>query len=372
MNIVFIADIHFGAIDSAKLFKNLNDEFLKKVHDYCNESKRVINLLVIGGDLFDRKLSLNSSDSKYLMYFLNELYTSSFIEKVVILKGTQSHDYNQLDNFTHMYSDKFNIINTITEDRVEDMKILYVPEEIIEEDMEEYYKSFHNKEYDYIFGHGTFQHIAFASKNTIEYTAYKKVPVFPSDFWKAKHGVYFGHIHKHDEYKGKYNVNYVGSFSRWKHGEEDDKGFYIINSDNNIENDFIVNEKAPLYITENIDKIIDSNRTIDEKVEKIIKVKNNNNIYRLRLFAENFTKEEDFNILKEYFMNHDLGITLFKKEDDKQELLEEQVSEEIKKLNYIFDENNSLENIVSEYIKSKFDIDISPKTVKSYLNESEV
>ena len=58
---VHIGDIHFGAFDSERLYKELKYEFIKKI-------KRLprIDLLSINGDLFDRDLSMNTNHAYYL------------------------------------------------------------------------------------------------------------------------------------------------------------------------------------------------------------------------------------------------------------------------------------------------------------------
>ena len=93
---VHIGDIHFGAFDSERLYKELKYEFIKKI-------KRLprIDLLSINGDLFDRDLSMNTNHAYYLMRFLDDLYKlarKGFIDKIRIIKGTKSHDHDQLDS----------------------------------------------------------------------------------------------------------------------------------------------------------------------------------------------------------------------------------------------------------------------------------
>ena len=63
----------------------------------------------------------------------------------------------------------------------------------------------------------------------------------------CKGDVFFGHYHIHS---GSDNVHYIGSYSRWQQGEEEDKGFYTFSKDKNkYKKKFIINHDARTYKT---------------------------------------------------------------------------------------------------------------------------
>ena len=218
---VYIADIHFGSkLPSKTLYEHLEEKFIS----YLCENVKEIDYIVIAGDTLDSKVSLNGDDGKYAIMFFNFLDNFSYSEHipVYVLKGTKTHDYNQLDSFFDktLVNPYFHIINTVTvEEILPNFNVLFLPEEYME-DQDAYYKEYKKKSntYDMIIGHGTWDVFAFENQITESERNIKGSPVFKYKEWENRvHGnIIFGHINVHNVHK---KLIYPGSFYRWCFGE---------------------------------------------------------------------------------------------------------------------------------------------------------
>lgn len=255
----FIADIHFGSSDPERLYNELKVNFLNVL-----KGKR-IDLVVLGGDTFHNVISMNTITSRYVLLFMEKLLKickKNGIKHIRVIQGTMSHDNNQLNVFKMYENDPdidFKIVLTLTEeDLPEGIRILYVPEEyLLNSNHKNYYDEYLNckKRYDMILGHGTFKESHFAMKNQESEIGMSSAPVFDSKYFvSACSGpIYFGHIHK--KLTIREHIHYPGSFSRFCHGEENDKGWFLSVYDKNTSkyvHEFIVNNLAPKYITKEI------------------------------------------------------------------------------------------------------------------------
>ena len=256
-NGVIISDIHFGATDPSELKKELSDVFLK----YLSEMKK-IDFIIIDGDYFDHKLYLNDKVSDYAISFMNTLVKISQIHScpIRIVYGTESHEVNQYTVFNDYENNPeidFKIIRTVSdEELLQNMNVLYLPEEYVLSKKEHYGKYLNgNKKYDYIFGHGVIQEVmteACRNSNNEKKNERKKVPTFKSNELEniCDGRVYFGHYHINTNMNDK--VFYVGSYSRWIHGESEPKGFYHVKFDpdkKQYTQTFIENYLAKKYVT---------------------------------------------------------------------------------------------------------------------------
>lgn len=255
----FIADIHFGVKDSERLYNELTTNFLNVL-----KNKR-IDLVVIGGDTFHNVVSMNTVTSRYVLLFMKKLIRickKNDIKYIRVIQGTMSHDNNQLNVFKMYENDPeldFKLVMTLTEETFlqEKMKVLYVPEEyLLSSKHEEYYGNYlyKRKYYDMIFGHGMFNEAMYIPKQESEIDM-SSAPIFDSKvFISACNGpIYFGHIHRRMTIRD--HIHYPGSFSRFSHNEEADKGWYLNVYDTETSkyiHEFIINDLAPKYITKEI------------------------------------------------------------------------------------------------------------------------
>lgn len=377
--VAFIADIHFGALKSETLYNELQERFLKEI------DMRRIDMLVFGGDLFHNIITMNYSTSHYVLLFMEkviDLCKRNNIKYIRILQGTMSHDNNQLNNF-HIFENKtdvdFKIILTVQKEILaEGIKILYVPEEYIT-DMDSYYSEYLNerteKYYDFIFGHGMFKEVAFIAKNQESEVTMSKAPIFDSKWMMSmcKGPIYFGHIHTRTSIK---HIHYPGSFSRFRHGEEDPKGFYIIaynTSNGKYAHEFIENNLAQEYVT--ITAIIDDeNRSslepsttsaiIDEALKqhdfikfKLVINSNADTSYLLTYLNEKYSKSPRVKIdVKNNFE--------FKQE----QLVDQTVQKIYDKYDFVFDKGLKHEEKIQKFIKVKNEKEVPIDIIKEMLN----
>lgn len=225
MKIAFCADIHIN-----------DDTFIDEIMNCFETMISMSDMIVIGGDLMDCK-SYASSDAIQQLLRLFDFITPQIRgggRKLRIIYGTQSHDsYPQLQilkPYTKLMDCK--IINHAQEEIINGTKFLFIPEEIIQ-DKTVYYKDtlFSGKQYDYIFGHGVIAEgmsMVKESDNKI-----KSVPIFKTMELKqaVKYHCCFGHYHRRWESD---NIAYVGSLSRFHHGEPEQKGWYLLDGKQRI------------------------------------------------------------------------------------------------------------------------------------------
>ena len=245
ITIAEIADIHFGASSSMtiKLYENLIKNFINKLKE-C-----VPDIIAVCGDLFDQKLALTTDESTYASLFIHKLKETFPNTLIILVQGTKSHDLNQLDSFKGLISDKFRIYTTVTEDYYKGFRFLVIPEEYYPDKSvyDKYFKT--SEKYDWCFFHGLF---SFAGSYALQTgNKFNKICFTVEDFKDCVLGkVVGGHIHDPIE---SGNVQYCGSFERWKHGEEKPKGFRIHKYDEKtkkvILDEFIENVDAQKYIT---------------------------------------------------------------------------------------------------------------------------
>lgn len=272
LKVCVISDIHLGRGNSNDILNELYEKFIPVL----NED---LDLLVIAGDYFDRVLRLNENASKIAFQLMDNIVSLSktYNFKIRIIKGTKSHDFNQLDHFKKYDTgkDDFAIIeNVVVEEfnlpnNEENINILYLPEEYV--DSLDYYNDYFNVDfkYDLAFFHGT-----------MDFAGYTKfidnksgAPTFNSkQLSNLVYGpIVGGHIHIADSSN---NVYYTGSFSRTRFGEEQDKGFIVYEYDTNLKTydlKFIKNDLAPTYVTVNLEDVYDKvgGSNLDEAINNI-------------------------------------------------------------------------------------------------------
>ena len=260
MRLVNISDIHIGKKDDMRLKEELEIFF-----DYLKDTED-IDMITISGDLFDRVLTANEYGTTLALEFIQRLIDLYIPEiDIRIIKGTRSHDFNQLDIlkvFKEKAGSHFKIIEKNEVEVFNGYKILYLPEEY-PTDYDDFYKEnllgVEDKVYDFIIGHGMIDFIAFTgyeddSENRVHGTPTHKA----DDLIRVTKGpIIFGHIHEKQEYKDK--IYYTGSYSRYSFDTPSEKGFMVFDIDDDdpskFKMTFIENTKAPTYAVLDIDKL---------------------------------------------------------------------------------------------------------------------
>ena len=382
---LLLADIHIKAQDYQQTYKEYKflEKYLEnKKYDYC----------IILGDFFDRKI-YSYEDYIELAYMYMALLIKH-CEKVRVVYGTKSHENDQYEIFNFLEDHimyklipdcqkiDFKVIKTVqSEELFPDLNVLYLPEEYIL-DKREYYKDYFDKKYDYVFGHGVIQEVMsnavrHIDKKIDKLKVRKKPAVFTTSELKeiCKGQVYFGHYHIHTNISDK--VFYVGSFCRFCHGEEEQKGFYEITKDKKYSNSFIENTEAKKYVTIKYgykDRIFSDEEKLLETIKSIPKKKELAGIDELRVIfniPENYEKSEFLiNLLNERFkFMEDIKIEVVNGYVElKKQANKEQIKEVFDKYDIIFDKNESDENKIAFFIKEKNGKDIPGVTIKKYLS----
>lgn len=258
--IVTIADIHWGAISPSRLYSELLYflEFLRT----CPEELKP-DLVVIAGDLFNDKLSLNSESANKAFQFISELIfiCDNRHIKIRIFQGTIFHDNKQLRVLENQIGNipdvKIFMENTL-EETLPGLHCLYCPDETI--NIKDYYNKYINNlipenPINIGFFHGSFDVIL--PDIVLQETEIESIEnvVFEYDkFSKLINGpIISGHFHNRSNYNHLY---YVGSYSRWAFNEDDPKGFlYTIYDTDTCEYfcKWIDNPYAETYLTYIVD-----------------------------------------------------------------------------------------------------------------------
>lgn len=248
--IAAISDIHWGVIDP-----NLQMRYLEFFREFLYLHGNDIDLLVILGDYFDSKLSLNSSQAlisnEWFHSILDLCEKNSIVLRLV--QGTNSHDNDQLEVFSPLENDFFKIIfSTTVEETLPDLTCVYCPDELLQTSIyEDTYLDEILQRKDIGFFHGSFDVVygrLLESKPTI---LDKNNVVFRYELWnKTINGpMIAGHWHDGKTYDDLY---YCGSPFRYAFDEEEPKGFLLIQYDTESKEygvGRILNPISPEYIT---------------------------------------------------------------------------------------------------------------------------
>ena len=327
IKVVIISDIHFGKKDPKTTYDMLKQVFMK----YCIESKP--DLIVIAGDLFDKRFGLHSDVSEYTNRFISDVVTfcNENGSDMFLIHGTMSHDNLQLKTFKHYLDNPHvKIFDTVTETEYRGYKILIMPEEYVKFD---YYKPYLRKKPDLVFGHGMFDFATVVVRSDRKMRSEALNSKFVSD--NVKYGAYFGHVHTHQKH-GK--VTYTGSFDRLAFGEEEDKGFVELTiNDKEFKENFIINGSAQLF------KSINAN-DIPDDLEKLLKFLDSltTSIDYLRIVIDSEISESKFNNIVGFVKNHP-SVSILKKIIGVKR--EEEIAEENEKVRELENKLKQFENM---------------------------
>ena len=319
---IVISDLHFND----EIVSHMSDELNKFFFPYILENRDNLSALFIAGDLFDSKISFNSITSFSVLNFITKLLRYLKGIPLIILRGTRTHDFSQLDTFKFLEKKGVTVVNEFEGFEIDGVKILCLPEEYPKK-WEEYYNFSKDDHYDMIVMHGM---IDFASHSSGKVESEKEVPssvVFPSKLLKNLATVTIaGHVHMPME---NGSIYYCSSFTRFCFGEEESKGFIDVKvnpDDNSYKVKRIINEDAPEYKTVNLSEIY--NPDITRLAKKVSKIVENTFSVRINLDMDETNGEEvlsNIAVLREHFGNT-VKFKVMRIKDKKQE---EEIPEEV-------------------------------------------
>lgn len=342
--IVSTADIHFGSIDSKATYQILKEQFIDKIRLLPR-----LDIIVIAGDIFERKYMANSDPIVYGTLFMGEVMqvAKEKSSSVIIVMGTREHDADQLRLFYHYRNNPeydIHIVEQLQFVYTKGMQILCIPE--LYGVPEEQYDLFLNySSYDMVIMHGTI-------KGSIYGDNVKEGRLFTIDDFKYCLGpIISGHVHTGGCFERDFY--YTGSPIRYKFGEENPKGFLILLYDLDSRRYLMHLEQIESfrYDTISIDDILLSDPK--EVIDYINNLKEKENIDYLRIAISPHYSQENTELLKNYYRNRqDIK---FKIENTKK-LEEDIVNKETElydQYNYIFDPNLSEFEKLARFINDK-------------------
>ena len=388
-NGLIISDIHIGAENIIQLKEELEGCFLSYIRNTFTQ-KKSLDFIIFLGDYFDHKLYMNDENSKYSSKFIRDLL-DTIIQinpdcRIRFVYGTESHECDQYDTILNNIDSKFDIrvIKHVSEELLfPHMNVLYIPEEHIVDKYEYYNDFFDNKEYTYVFGHGVIREVmkeaALLSDNQKD-SKRRKTPVFSTaELRKIAKQSYFGHYHMNiDDGMG---FHYVGSFSRWKFGEDAQKGFYSIQYDAENESykeKFIPNTFAKEYKTISFgysDKIFKSVENLDAKLNMLQNVIQSDSYEHVKFrfnIPEDCENPESFITYINERFKHDEHVKVEISHgyiESKKKREKETIKEDNQKYSMIFDKNIPIEDKISYFISVEYNKSISRESVDLYLNK---
>lgn len=381
-----IADIHWGAMDSQLTYDNL-----QYILEFISSMKDEIDFVVICGDYFDYRIQLNSKTALLAVRWMEELLSvcrEANVKKVRILKGTQEHDNDQLEIFRPTYEDGsgfFKIFNkTTVEDLFENLRVVYAPDETLNlVDYERTYWDRYIPNADLMFFHGNLDSVL----PSIEYNRIQShhLPNMIYEYNKfsrlVKGPLIGGHWHIGQDSDDAY---YVGSYDRWKFGEEEPKGF-IYGAYNTETSEYYIhrveNPYARIYKTLIIeDNDCQTPNDFAKLIERLRQMTHEDPEMKLRVVYIISKADDDIKALVNVFQQQFSSSKQVKVDIKDLVKKEEKVSKkkaveiESSKYEYIFNTNTAdIPAIIRQFILDKKGEDISvgqiEKYVKKYLPE---
>jgi DNA repair exonuclease SbcCD nuclease subunit len=249
--VAVISDVHLGhgRVHASKVIKGLDSIF-------PDERLRALNMVMITGDLFDKRLTYDSDDAQLITRWV-EIFLrrcAKFGVAVRILEGTPSHD-NKQSRWLPLVAELANInldikyYGTITIDELYEggPLALYVPDEMNHDandtwmQVNELLRQRGVSEVQYAFMHGMFTYqepIRTVVSHSVE--NYHRI---------VTQRIYIGHHHTHTTC-GRIVV--PGSLERLRHNEEEEKGHlqFTIMPDHSVTDEyFIPNPLATVFST---------------------------------------------------------------------------------------------------------------------------
>lgn len=375
IKIVSISDIHTG--HQRVPTDVIHENFRRVLYPELNDS---VDLLSIGGDFFDTLLDLNGKCGFHAAMMIDELKslaeTHHFFIRVT--RGTFSHDRLQNQFFIKDISPimfgqdpMIRLFDTLAVEHIASLgiDILYVPDDLPYEDA---MPMIRNKiadaqlsAVDIAVVHSYFDHLLPPG-----------IPRRPSNTYSAdafeslvKGVVLNGHVHKPCVYK---KVITNGSFDRLAHGEEEQKGFFIVEYDkesHRVVHNFIHNEYATIFKTINLSKYPTEEEGLSRYTEWLSDLfmtnKSTSKQVHVRVLADDPLLKQ---AIVAYTRTNERNVVISSRSASKSQHLEEEILTELTDLPIITEEN--LPTMASRFLQEDKGITMSPEAIKEVLNAS--
>lgn len=357
-----LADLHIGNknIQPDDMRRQLKKHFFKVVSSFP-----ALDGIFICGDILHTIISLNTDYSELYLWFIDQVYKLARKKHatVIIVKGTPSHDNDQLSNIrSYQWNEDGVDFRIIEKPEVitiwDDYKVLVLPDvrpkELKEIDvlLDEY------KQYDLILGHGTVDAMKFFIQESEHYST--KTYVYNVDKLKqcCKGPVLFGHIHQFQCIRDQFY--YIGPFTLLERGGLN-AGYVVGGIYDKDRTKWKVeqyeNPDSAQYYDLIISKDIMDEHPIDEIIETIddiLKDAKENDLVTLRITRGDSMDAADKVLMLETRYRKDKRISIVKKIKTKSEEASERENQERKdKFSYIMDNTESMSSIMYKYYQTE-------------------
>lgn len=352
-----IADIHIGNknVSAPDLKEQLKKHFFKPLKDF-----KYLDGIFILGDIMHTIVSLNSDYSELYFWFIDKVYKLAKKKgsTVIIIKGTKSHDNDQLWNIRSYINNEdnvdFRIYETIEETTIwENYKVLVLPDIKIrdKDEVEKYFNSDHK--YDIILGHGLIDSMKFFVQES-ENMPLKTYEYNVGDLCASCKGpIMFGHIHQYQQHSRFY---YAGPFTLLERGTSN-AGYLVGGIYDNDRSKFKIehydNPDSAEYYDLNVSKkIMDSYpiENIISMIDQLLADTKSNDLITLRITRGDERDSADKVLYLEARYKKDRRISIVKKvKSATEEEVENKQKERKEKYAYVMDNNLSLSDIIYKY-----------------------
>lgn len=359
-----IADIHIGIrhISAGTFRKQLKKHFINTLMDM-----KCLDGIFILGDILHTVVSLNSDYAETYLWFIDQVYKVAKKRgaTVIIIKGTPSHDNDQLQNIkSYTHNDDgvdFRVYETVEEITLwDDYNVLVLPDVRVRElrDIGKYLTS--DKKYDMILGHGLISAMKYVTQESENMPT--KVYEYDADTLidSCKGPVLFGHIHQFQTVRNHFY--YVGPFTLLERGGVN-AGFVIggILDENRTQFKIeqFLNPDSASYIDLDVNRKVLAQFPVDEifdAIDDLIKDTKPNDLITLRI-----TRGEDFEASDKVYLlesryRKDRRISIVKKvKSVKEEESDKRNEERKQKFSYVMDDNTPLYSIIYKYYQDEYE-----------------
>ena len=360
---VSIADIHIGIkhIPAKEMKRQLKKNFFDVIKTFP-----VLDGIFVCGDISHTILSLNSDYSQVYLWFIDQIYKIAKAKKstVIIVRGTLSHDVQQLNNVKQYVNNDddvdFRIYETIEETTIWDTyKVLILPDVKIKhnDEIEKYLTK--DQHYDLILGHGLIDSMRFFVQES-ENMPTKTYEYNVDDLIDSSKGpVLFGHIHQFQCIRNKFY--YVGPFTLLERGGING-GYAVCGIYDKDCTKFCVeqyvNPDSARYYDINVTKSILEDFPVDDiiqAIDEIIEDAKSNDLITLRITRGDQMDSIDKVAILESRYRGDKRFSIVKKIKSKTEEVTEKKNQERKdRYAYSMDQSMKLSEILYKYYKEDY------------------
>lgn len=381
--IAAIGDIHWGVMNAHLQFRNLS-YFFKFLETYKD-----IDLLVIDGDYFESRLSLNSLAAQMAVYWFDQLIRivkkKTNIKAVRIIKGTDEHDGDQLEvfrSYTETGDDFVKIFfhNTV-EETLPGLRCMYCPEENINMvDYRDTYAVNLGSICEVGFFHGSFDIVL--PELVVEHNknSHLTTMIYEYSFWSSIIRGPMISAHWHDGVEDG-SLIYLGSPDRWKFKEPETKGFGLIRYDTDtgawcykkIPNPYAV-EYSTITVNTSLFKTAEDFHQVIEMVDEEIASLPPDSKFSIIIEMTDTKHENDVFVssLKSYYAKQ-RGKVKFTIKDkvkkDRKKQMEKRNQETAQQFSYLTTRSASKAEVYQRFILDQYGEEIPLSTLESYLGK---